>query len=210
MRALWERRVDLTIQTGGLAASVVAGMILVAWTIRAGDAAAVTAVAVYGASLVAMFACSTLYTVATAPRRRAVLRVFDHAAIFLLIAGTYTPFCALVIGGWRGFGLLAGVWLVAALGILLKILFRRRPESVTVALYLALGWAGLVQIDTVAERLSPAALALLAAGGILYTAGVPVHLRDSLPFSRAIWHGCVVAAASCHFAAIALALPAVA
>ncbi|WP_431860624.1 PAQR family membrane homeostasis protein TrhA [Azospirillum sp.] len=208
MRALRERRVDLTIQTSGLAASIVAGAILITWTVQAGSAGAAVAVGVYGASLVAMFACSTLYAAATAPRRKAVLRVFDHSAIFLLIAGTYTPFCALVVGGWRGFGLLAAIWLVAAAGILLKILFRHRPEAVTVALYVALGWAGVVQLDAVIERLSPGALTLLMAGGVIYTAGVPVHLRDSIPYNQAIWHGCVFAAAACHYAAVVLVLSA--
>ncbi|WP_448190678.1 PAQR family membrane homeostasis protein TrhA [Azospirillum sp. sgz301742] len=208
MRTLRERRVDLTIQTSGLAASVVAGAILMAWTIQSGNATASVAAAVYGASLVAMFACSTLYAATQAPRRKAVLRVFDHSAIFLLIAGTYTPFCALVVGGWRGFGLLAGVWMVAALGILLKVLFRHRPESVTVVLYVALGWAGIVQIDAVIERLPADALALLAAGGVIYTAGVPVHLRDSIPYNQAIWHACVLVAAACHYAAVVLALAA--
>ena len=208
MRALRERRVDLTIQTSGLAASVVAGAILMAWTIQSGNATASVAAAVYGASLVAMFACSTLYAAVQAPRPKAVLRVFDHSAIFLLIAGTYTPFCALVVGGWRGFGLLAGVWLVAALGILLKVLFRHRPESVTVILYVALGWAGIVQIDAVIERLPTDALVLLMAGGVIYTAGVPVHLRDSIPYNQAIWHAFVLVAAACHYAAIVLALAA--
>jgi hemolysin III len=208
MRTVRERRVDLTIQTSGLAASVVAGAILMAWTIQSGNATASVAAAVYGASLVAMFACSTLYAATQAPRRKAVLRVLDHSAIFLLIAGTYTPFCALVVGGWRGFGLLAGVWLVAALGILLKVLFRHRPESVTVVLYVALGWAGIVQIDAVIERLPGDALVLLMAGGVIYTAGVPVHLRDSIPYNQAIWHAFVLVAAACHYAAIVLALAA--
>ncbi|HYG87443.1 MAG TPA: hemolysin III family protein [Azospirillum sp.] len=204
MRTLQERRVDLTIQTTGLTASVVAGAILMGWSIQSGNPLASTAAAVYGASLVAMFACSTLYAATQAPRRKAMLRVLDHSAIFLLIAGTYTPFCALVVGGWRGFGLLAGVWLVAALGILLKVRFRDRPESVTVLLYVALGWVGVLQIDAVVERLASAPLLLLLAGGVIYTAGVPVHKRDSLPYAQAIWHGFVLVAATCHYAAIAL------
>ncbi len=204
MRTKRERRVDLTIQTTGLVASVVAGIILMGWTFESKNPLTFMAAAVYGVSLVAMFACSTLYAASQEPRRKAILRVFDHSAIFLLIAGTYTPFCALVVGGWRGFGLLAVIWVVAVLGILLKVLFRQRPESVTVLLYLALGWIGLLQSDVVIERLSSSALILLAAGGILYTAGVPVHKRDSLPYAQAIWHGFVLVAATCHYAAIVL------
>ena len=206
MRTVRERRVDLTIQTSGLAASVVAGAILITWTIQSGNAANAVVAGVYGVSLVAMFACSTLYAAVTAPRPKAVLRVFDHSAIFLAIAGTYTPFCAAVVGGWRGGLLLAVVWLIAAAGILLKVRFRHRLEAVTVLLYVGLGWIGIVQIDAVIERLSPEALVLLLGGGVLYTAGVPVHLRDSIPYNQAIWHGFVLAAAACHYAAILLAL----
>lgn len=191
----------------GLALAVVGSAVLVAQAVHSGDLLKILSFSVFGLTMIVLYAASSLYH-SIRGASKALWAKVDHCAIYLLIAGTYTPFCALVVGGWRGGALLVAVWLVATAGILLKVLHRHRPEAVTVVLYVALGWIGIVQLDTVIERMSPTALALLLGGGVIYTAGVPVHLRDSLPYAQAIWHGFVFAAAACHYAAIVLALAA--
>ena len=159
-------------------------------------------VAVYALCLMTMLACSTAYNLAPPSSRRALLRRFDHAAIFLMIAGTYTPFTALRLGGTWSILLTAGVWSLALAGAAAKFAFPRRLEGASVALYLALGWIGVVAARPIFAALDLPTLLLLAAGGLLYTVGTGFHLWRALPFQNAIWHGCVLSAAACHYAAV--------
>ncbi|MGY2048982.1 PAQR family membrane homeostasis protein TrhA [Methylobacterium sp. JK268] len=159
-------------------------------------------VAVYAAGLVAMLSVSAAYNMWPVGRRKWLLRRADHATIFLMIAGTYTPLVTLVGSGGVAWGLLAGVWLVAVAGVAIKLAFPGRFDRLAVALYLALGWSGVAAYDSVIGQLVPDALALLAAGGFLYSAGVIFHLWRQLPFQNAIWHGFVLAAACCHYGAV--------
>ena len=191
---------DGLIQLTGLAASLLG---LAALAVLARDGTALAAVAVYGASLVAMFAFSLLNAAARGGRR--TIRALDHAAIYLLIAGTYTPFCLLVLGGAAGRRLLAAVWGLAAIGMVVGTLFPHRLERLKVALYVLLGWCCLIEVDRFGPRLSAAAVLWLA-GGLIYTLGAPVHRWRALRYHDAIWHGCVLVAAGCHFAAVALAV----
>jgi hemolysin III len=207
MDATREHLVDLAIQGCGLAAALAGTVTLVMLSMQWGDGMAVAATAAYGASLIAMFVCSILnarsYVDPNAdPGRREFIRLLDHAAIYLLIAGTYTPFCLLMIGGRRGAVLLAGVWLAAAIGIAMRA--KRRFEHLGILLYVLLGWSGVVQMAAVVERLPPAATLLLTVGGVIYTLAAPVHRWTGLRYHDAIWHGSVVAAAACHYAAILL------
>jgi hemolysin III len=163
------------------------------------------AILVYAAGLLAMLGCSALYNLTPAgDPRKAVLRRCDRAAIFGMIAGTYTPFAGVAVGGAVGLGLLAGVWAAAAAGAAHALLGRwpGRRERTAVLLYLLLGWCGVVLLGPLSAALSPGALALLAAGGVLYSAGTAFHLATRLPYHNAAWHAFVLGAAACHFAAV--------
>jgi hemolysin III len=134
-------------------------------------------------------------------RAKWILRRFDHSAIYLLIAATYTPF-AVQLKGVLAFGLLAWVWSVAALGIVVKLLLPGRLDRLSVVFYLLLGWSGIVLAESITTALPVSALWLLAAGGLLYTAGVIFHVWRSLRFQNAIWHAFVLGAAACHYTAV--------
>jgi hemolysin III len=196
--------VDLAIQAIGLIVSLVGMAALIGWTLVHREGTVVTVVSVYAMTLVAMFACSLAYAAARGSVHGPWLRVCDHSAIYLLIAGSYTPICLLVIDGTSGRGLLAAIWATAAAGIICEIILRERVAWLTIALSLLMGWAVLVKIDVVMARLPPAAAVLFVSGGLLYTLGVPAHCYRRLPYNQAIWHLAVLAAAGCHYGAIAL------
>lgn len=171
---------------------------------------------VYGVSLVALFSVSALYHRPTwSPRARLWMRRLDHSAIFLLIAGTFTPLC-LLLGDARAHTLLAVVWAGAGLGILRALLWPRAPRWVATALYLGLGWAAIPLVPAMYRALGPLSLALLAGGGLLYSVGAVIYAtRRPDPFPRVfgyheIFHALVVAAAGLHFAVAAGAVRALA
>ncbi|MFE1601700.1 PAQR family membrane homeostasis protein TrhA [Methylobacterium sp. ID0610] len=159
-------------------------------------------VGIYATGLVAMLSVSAAYNMWPVGRLKWRLRRADHATIFLMIAGTYTPLVTLVGTGSLAWGLLAGIWLVAVAGAAIKLALPGRFDRLAVGLYLALGWSGMMAYDSVIGLLAPQALTLLAAGGLLYSAGVIFHLWRGLPFQNAIWHGFVLAAAACHYGAV--------
>jgi hemolysin III len=193
----------------GVSHELAAAVALAAWTALAHLAhggRAATAANVYGASLFTLFAVSALYHRATwAPRARLLMRRLDHAAIFVLIAGTYTPFC-LLLGGARGDALLALVWAGAALGIVREIVWVGAPKALVAALYVALGWVILPVLPALRALLGGAGVGLLAAGGVLYSAGAVVYAtRRPDPFPRVfgyheVFHALTIAAAALHFA----------
>ncbi len=158
--------------------------------------------AVYGAGLLAMLGCSAVHNIAGHDPARAFWRRLDHAAIFMMIAGTYTPFAAIAIGGPLGLGLLVFVWTVALAGMALKLLHPGWLETLSIAAYLLLGWTVLVAIDRLIAAVSLRTLVLLVAGGLLYSVGVMFYRWDGLPYNRAIWHGFVLIAAACQYVAV--------
>jgi len=160
------------------------------------------AMGLYGAGLLGMLACSALYNLVDHARWKPLCRRLDHAAIFVMIAGTYTPFMLLAIGGAWGFGLLSFVWSVALAGVALKLFWPWRFDRLSVAAYLLLGWSIVVALDPLLGAVSAAGVALLALGGLLYSLGVVFHLWQRLPYQNAIWHAFVLAAAACHFSAV--------
>jgi hemolysin III len=194
--------------------ALAAGAALVAWA-PAGRATAATAV--YAAALAGLLGTSALYhRVTWRPRMRAWLRRLDHSMIFVLIAGTYTPFAVLVLEEPLNVVVFAGVWVGAAAGILFTLLWSDAPKWLTAAAYVALGWFSIVAIPEITERAGLGALALLAAGGLAYTAGAIVYARrrpDPRPATfgyHEIFHVLVVFAAAAHFAAVAaFAVPSV-
>jgi len=160
------------------------------------------AVAIYAAALVSMLGVSATYNMWPVGRRKWLLRRADHALIYLMIAGTYTPLVALVGEGAMAWGLLAGVWLVAGVGIALKLTLPGRFDRAAIGLYLLLGWSGMAAYDSVIARLTPDALWLIALGGLLYSFGVVFHVWRSLPYQNAIWHAFVLAATACQYGAV--------
>src|ERR687892_307695 len=184
--------------TCGLVACVALGLI----ALPAADPAVVASLVVYGAGLLTMLGCSALSNTASPGPLKALWRRLDHAAIFVMIAGTYTPFLAIAIGGAWGTGLLVFVWTVAAAGVVLKLLHPGWLETLSIAAYLLLGWTILVAIDRLIAAVSLPALILLVGGGILYSIGVLFYRWDRLPYHKAIWHGFVLSAAACHYFAI--------
>jgi hemolysin III len=184
---------------------IVAGAAAVIALIRNAEGRSYTLLAsvlVYGAGLLAMFVCSAMYHLCSTIRRKALLQRFDHASIFLMIAGTYTPLTLSEAGGPWGLALLAFVWSVASLGIALKLLWPRSLHGISIVAYLLLGWSAVFILDRMASTLSPNTLTLLIAGGVLYTVGVVFHVWTRLPYQTAIWHAFVLVATSCHYAAI--------
>ena len=157
---------------------------------------------IYAAGLLAMLGCSAAYNMFRTSRWRDWLRRFDHAAIFAMIAGTFTPFTLLGLKCAWSISLTAVIWAVAAIGIAIKLLKPQRIETVSIGLYLALGWIGVVAAGPFMAAFDPVTLSLLAAGGILYSSGVVFHLWHRLPYQNAIWHGFVLAAAAVHYAAV--------
>jgi hemolysin III len=200
---LGERVADGLLHAVGVAASLVAFTVLLIIGIKSDAALWAVSLTIYGLALVATFSCSAGYHLVVAqPRLKEWLRRFDHAAIFLMIAGTYTPFVLIEMNTPWGLSLLAVVWAIAAVGIVLQLFAPRYLGGMSVALYLIQGWAVLAALEPLMTALPGRVLTLLMAGGVLYTVGVVFHLWERLPYQNAIWHGFVLTAATCHFAAV--------
>jgi hemolysin III len=187
----------------GVAASVVAGALLIVLASLRGDAWQIVGVSVFATTLIALYSASTAYHAARGPRLKSRLKVVDHAAIYLLIAGTYTPF---MIGGLRGpwgWSLFGVIWGLAVAGIALKLVFIGRFKLLSTAVYVAMGWLVLVAAVPIARAFDPATLAWLVAGGIAYTAGTPFYHSTRLRHAHAVWHVFVLAGSVCHGVAVA-------
>ncbi len=200
--SLGERVADGALHVVGVAASLAALTALLVIGIQTDTSLMVLGLTVYGIALVATFGCSAGYHLAVRPRVKEVLRRLDHAAIFLMIAATYTPFILFKMDNAWGLGLLAVVWTMAAIGIGLKLFAPRYLDGLSTALYLVQGWAVLAAWAPLQLALPASVLTLLMVGGVLYTVGVVFHLWSRLPYQNAIWHGFVLSAASCHYAAV--------
>ena len=199
-----EWRADAAVHALGLTLGSVgcAALAAMAPPRAAGDPHRVAALVAYAAGLLAMLGCSALYNLTPEGARKRLFRRLDHAAIFLMIAGSYTPFALVEIAGTWGAGLLAFVWGVAGVGIAVELLGLGRHDGRSVAAYLLLGWSVLAALGPLSAAVSPTGLALLVAGGVLYSVGVAFHLWTRLPYHNVVWHGFVLAAAACHYAAV--------
>jgi hemolysin III len=193
---------DGVIHVIGITAGLAGAAILVIAAATRGSPLELAALVTYSGGLLAMLGCSAAYHLLRSSRRRELLRCFDHTAIFLMIAGTYTPFTLLRIRPFWDVALTAAVWSIALVGISLRLLNPRLFDRVSIGFYLALGWAGLVAIAPLVPLVHVSTLVLLGAGGLLYTAGVVFHLWERLPFQNAIWHAFVLTAAGVHYAAV--------
>ncbi|MDB5407328.1 MAG: Hly-III family protein [Rhodospirillales bacterium] len=200
------RRVNRLLVTLTLWLSAAALLALVVLAATALDRRRAAVGVVYGATLVACSLCSYLYNMhETTPRRR-LLRTLDHSAIFLLIAGTYTPFAAHGIAGPFGVGILEWIWGLAGIGIVLKLTLGAAYDSFFVALYLAMGWLVLSAFDQFTHGLSSFALVFLALGGAAYTIGALIYARGIGRWTDPVWHGFVLAGIATHFCAVAALL----
>jgi hemolysin III len=199
---LRERVADGCMHIVGVTASLVALTALLVIGVQSQTMLWAMSLSVYGLAMVATFSCSAGYHLIGRPKLKEIFRRLDHAAIFLMIAGTYTPFILIKMQTPWGFGLLAVVWTIAAIGIAIKLFAPRFLERLSTALYLVQGWAVIAAWEPLMSALPGVALTLLMIGGVLYTVGVVFHLWERLPYQNAIWHGFVLSAASCHFAAV--------
>jgi hemolysin III len=163
---------------------------------------ALIACAIYGITLVALYTTSTLYHAIRHPQSKQLLRTLDHIAIFLLIAGTYTPFVLITLRGVWGWSLFATIWTLAALGVVFELTSLRRFRGAMVTLYIAMGWVGLVAIKPLATALPSAGLWLLFGGGAAYTCGVVFYRMHGLRYHHALWHLCVLAGSVLQYFAV--------
>jgi hemolysin III len=185
----------------GFVFAVAGSIVLVARASNHGTARHIVSCGVYGMTLMFLYAASTLYHGIRPPRAKAVLRAFDHSAIFLLIAGTYTPFTLVNLRGAWGWSLFGVVWGLAALGIAFQTWLRQRPVP-RIGLYLGMGWAVVVAVKPLCAAVAPGGLALLLVGGLAYTTGIGFYAWRRLPYHHAIWHVFVLAGSISHFFAI--------
>jgi len=186
----------------GLALSIAGLSVLVTLAALRRDAWTVVGCAVFGASLVLLYGASTCYHAFRARRWKRVLRVFDHAAIFLLIAGTYTPFMLANLRGPWGWSLFGVVWGLAVTGIVLKAFWTGRFEVMSTLIYLFMGWLVLIGIRPLIEAVPHGSLVLLIAGGVAYSVGTLFYCWERLPYHHAVWHLFVLAGSTCHFFAV--------
>ena len=167
-----------------------------------GDAFRIVGCVAFGVTALLMFATSTLYHAVQRPRAKMILRTLDHSAIYLLIAGTYTPFTIGVMRGSMGWTLFGIVWTLAVVGIVAKVSGRLRIPMLSTGLYVAIGWIGIFGIKQLSVSLTTAQLSWLLAGGALYTCGVPFYAWKRRPYAHAVWHLFVLAGVGCHFVAV--------
>lgn len=183
----------------------VAGLaVLVTMAAAKGDVWRVVSFSIYGATLVILYLASTFYHAFQSPRVKRIFRIFDHSAIFLLIAGTYTPFTLVTLRGPWGWTLFGLIWAMAIAGIALKAFFVDRAEKLSVAIYIIMGWLAVIAAKPLIETLAWEGLAWLAAGGLSYTLGVVFYAWKKLPLNHAIWHLFVLGGSVCHFFGIFL------
>ncbi|HTT83320.1 MAG TPA: hemolysin III family protein [Rhizomicrobium sp.] len=195
-----EHAVDATIHVLGVLFAINGGLWLL---FHVAGLSVVVSVSVYCAGLFAMLTASALYNLWPQGNTREWLRRFDHAAIFIMIAATYTPFAVNRLQAPASSTILGLIWSGATIGVILKMIFPRRFEMASVALYLCLGWLVVTVIKPLSAAMAVADFRLLIAGGIVYSAGVVFYLMERLPYHKAIWHGFVLVAVILHFAAIA-------
>ena len=188
---------------GALLATAGAAVLVVLASLK-GDPWRITAFAVYGASLVLLYSASTLYH-STRGRMKAVFRKIDHAAIYLLIAGTYTPFALVTLNGPWGWALFGLVWGLAVVGIAQELLFARGARVPSLVIYLVMGWSAIGAVVPLVESLGWSGLAWVAAGGVIYTVGIVFYVYDKkVRHFHGIWHLFVMGGSAVHYAAIVL------
>jgi hemolysin III len=197
-----EHAADAWVHAAGIALAAIGGAALFLAALTRGGLAVATATSLYALCLIAMLACSAAYNLTRPSPARRILRRLDEAAIFLMIAGSYTPFTLQRFDDWGGIALTGLVWLIALAGGIGKICFPNLSDKLWCSVYVAFGWLAVFIMPPLAVGMPVTAIFLLAAGGIVYTTGVLIYLNQKLPYRRAIWHGFVLTGAGLHYAAI--------
>ena len=202
----WAEEIANSISHGiGLVFGIVGLVLLLVQAVDTGaDATAITSYSLYGGSMILLFLASTLYHAIPHQKAKHWLKKFDHCAIYLLIAGTYTPFLLVGLDSPLAKGLMAVIWGLALLGVLFKLAFAHRFEALSLVTYLTMGWLSLIVIYQLVTRLEAGGVTLLAIGGVVYTLGVIFYASKRIRFGHAIWHGFVLDGSACHFMAIYL------
>ena len=197
-----EERINVLSHGTGFVLSLLAFVLLVMSALAMDSVLYLVSFPVFGTGLIVLFGASTLYHGTADPLVRSRLRVLDHASIYILIAGTYTPFTLVTLNGPAGWTLFAVTWGFALTGIVLKLFFTGRFRKTSTAMYVAMGWLVVFAIDPLVANLPAGGLAWLAAGGIAYTLGAVLYSIDRVPFNHAIFHLFVLTGATCHFVAV--------
>jgi hemolysin III len=199
-----ERVADLVVHAIGVPFGVLAAIALMIVAGISGGIAEIGAALAYVVGMVAMLSFSAAYNLAKPSPRRAILRRLDHAAIFVMIAGTYTPVTVIALPGGWAWSLSLAVWIAALGGVAFKLFAPLRFERLSIVAYLAIGWLGVLALNPLLGALDPWTLGLIGVGGLLYSAGTLFHIWSALPGQNAIWHGFVLAAVAVHYAAVML------
>ncbi|WP_417659169.1 PAQR family membrane homeostasis protein TrhA [Pseudidiomarina sp.] len=186
----------------GAIAAIVGLVFMLVWAVSYGDTYHVVSASIYGASLILLYTASTFYHAFPWPRIKAFFQQMDHAAIYVLIAGTYTPFALVSLRGVWGWSLLGVVWGIAIIGVVLELAVSERKKWLSLSLYLGLGWMALIVIKPMLDNVETGGLWLLLAGGLAYTFGVIFYVWKSLRFHHAIWHLFVLAGSVLHFLSV--------
>ncbi len=186
----------------GVAASVAVCAILVVRASLFGDAWRIVGAAVFGATLISLYTASTLYHAVRSQRVKARLKVMDHAAIYLLIAGSYTPFTLVELRGGWGWSLFGVIWGLAACGVVFKLFFTGRFRRISTGIYIGMGWLVVIAIVPMIREMAPVVLGWLLAGGVVYTAGTVFYHSRRVPYAHAVWHLFVLGGSMCHAIAV--------
>ncbi|SEF61984.1 hemolysin III family protein [Paenibacillus sp. UNC499MF] len=191
----------------GTLLSIAALVLLVMQAITYGNTWHIVSFSIFGISLILLYLCSTLVHSAPGGKLKDIFEIMDHSAIYVLIAGSYTPFMLVTLRGVLGWTLLGIVWGLALLGIVLKVFFVKRFIVLSTVCYIGMGWLIVLAIKPLAEHLSANGLIWLVAGGLLYTVGTVFYLWRRIPYHHAIWHAFVLGGSVCHFFAVMQVLP---
>ncbi|MGF1454525.1 MAG: hemolysin III family protein [Alphaproteobacteria bacterium] len=201
-----ERRVDFGVHVSGLIFVAIGVPIILVMGLERANLPVAIGLPLYAVGLVMMISFSALYNIVERPDWKEILRRLDHSGIFLMIAGSYSPFALVKIGGPWGVGLFAFVWSCAILGVVAATVFPRRADRMIVILCLFMGWSIVFAINPLVHAVSTTTLVLLTVGGLTYTIGVFFHMAERLPYHNAVWHIFVLAAAGLHYAAVVNAI----
>jgi hemolysin III len=186
----------------GVLLSIVALVLLIVFSSIYGNASHVVSCAIFGVTLILLYSASTLYHSAQKPQIKSVFKILDHSCIYLLIAGTYTPFLLVTLRGVLGWTMFAVIWFLALAGVLFKVFFVNRFKIISTIAYVLMGWIIIFAIKPLIDSLQSGGIVWLVAGGLAYTLGVIFYAWEKLPFNHAIWHLFVLAGSICHFFAV--------
>ena len=197
-----EEQFNIISHAVGLVLSIVALILLVIYSVKYGSATHIVSFSIYGTSLIVLYSASTFYHYSKSPKLRSRLNIFDHAAIYVLIAGTYTPFTLVVLNGWVGWTIFGISWGLALVGIVLKLFYTGKYDTISTIAYVLMGWLIIIAIKPLVNNFSLSGLIWLLFGGIFYTIGAVLFMMHSLKYNHAIFHIFVLLGSFSHFMAV--------